>query len=64
MLGDVNNDGKINMLDAILVQKNGVGLLTLSDTQLEASDANKDGKLSATDALFILEAVAQIRPLS
>lgn len=53
MLGDVNNDGKINMLDAILVQKHGVGLSKLSDTQLEASDVNKDGKVNMLDAILL-----------
>ncbi|MGN0441708.1 MAG: dockerin type I repeat-containing protein, partial [Acutalibacteraceae bacterium] len=53
LLGDVNSDGKINMLDAIFVQKNGVGLITLSDAQLQSADVNGDGKVNIRDAIII-----------
>ena len=53
MLGDVNNDGKINMLDAILVQKHGIGLTALTDTQLQIADVTGDGNVNIRDAILI-----------
>ncbi|MGN0456690.1 MAG: dockerin type I domain-containing protein, partial [Acutalibacteraceae bacterium] len=53
LLGDVNNDGKINMLDAILVQKHGIGLTALTDTQLQIADVTGDGNVNIRDAILI-----------
>lgn len=53
LLGDVNNDGKINMLDAILVQKHGIGLTSLTDTQLQIADVTGDGNVNIRDAILI-----------
>ena len=53
MLGDVNNDGKINMLDAITVQKYGVGQVSLTDLQLQSADVSHDGKVNIRDAILI-----------
>ena len=53
LLGDVNNDGKVSVLDATEIQKYIAGLVILSDSQLAAGDVNGDGNLTVTDATQI-----------
>lgn len=54
-LGDVNEDGKINSSDALLILQSAVGKITLSATQTLAADVNKDGKINSSDALKVLQ---------
>ncbi len=54
--GDVNDDGKVNATDALLVLRCAVGKATLTERQRLAGDANGDGALNAADALLILRA--------
>ena len=63
-LGDVNNDGKISSIDALLVLKHVAGIENsiLTGTYLAAADVNKDSKVSSLDALLILKRVAGIEP--
>ena len=58
MLGDVNGDGKISVLDATLIQKYLAGLVTFSDTQKAAADVNGDGSVSVIDATLIQKYIA------
>lgn len=52
--GDVNDDGKINSYDALMVLQHVVGLKTLTSVQFNAGDMNSDGTLNSFDALLIL----------
>lgn len=52
-LGDVNNDGDINVNDSLLVKQSEVKLVTLTDTQQLAADVNKDGEVNVNDSLKI-----------
>lgn len=54
-LGDVNNDGKVNSTDALLVLQYSVKLKTLSATQLLYADMDFNSKYNSTDALKILQ---------
>ena len=56
MLGDVNNDGKIQAKDARLALRAAVGLETYAAGSREfiAADVTKDGKVQAKDARIIL----------
>ena len=58
MLGDVNGDGNISVLDATLIQKYIAGLVTFSDTQKAAADVNGDGSVSVLDATLIQKYIA------
>ena len=58
LLGDVNGDGKISVLDATLIQKYLAGLVTFSDTQKAAADVNGDGSVSVIDATLIQKYIA------
>ena len=59
LLGDVNGDGNISVLDATLIQKYIAGLVTsFSDTQKAAADVNNDGSVSIVDATLIQKYIA------
>ena len=51
-LGDVNSDGKINSVDAVLILQSYVGLIELD---LGPADVNFDGKINSVDAVKVLQ---------
>lgn len=53
LTGDMNNDGEITVLDATLLQKHLVGLVTLNKETLSRADADGNGRLSVSDATTI-----------
>ena len=53
MTGDVNNDGVIDIMDSILVQKYTSDEAELTPEQLEAADVNGDGSVYVLDAMDI-----------
>ena len=57
-LGDINSDGTINTLDAILVLQHISHKTTLTDTQKLAADTSKDGTINTVDAIKILQYVS------
>lgn len=58
LIGDVNNDGKVSVLDATEIQKYIAGLTTFSSAQLAAGDVNGDGKITIIDATLIQKYIA------
>ena len=52
--GDINADGKINSLDALLILQKSVGKIELNSDQSEAADINSDGNINSYDALVAL----------
>ncbi len=54
LLGDVNDDGKINSKDARETLRHYVGATKLDDYKLFSADVNSDGKVNAKDARQIL----------
>ena len=52
-LGDVNDDGKINVVDANLVRRYSAKLITLGKEEAVAADVNGDGKINVVDANLI-----------
>ena len=54
-LGDVNNDGRINVQDVTLVMKHILGLETLTIEQQEAADVNGDGVIDVQDATLLMQ---------
>ncbi len=55
--GDVNFDGKLSAVDALMTLQAAVGSRTLSIYQPEVADLDGDGKITASDALTILLSV-------
>ena len=53
ILGDVNNDGKIDQYDYVLVKRHHFNTRTLTEDEATRADANKDGKVDTYDYLLI-----------
>ena len=60
LLGDVDSDGKVSVMDATLIQMYKAQMSDLSDEQLKKADTDKDGKVSIMDATQIQRFVAQL----
>ncbi len=54
MLGDINGDGRINVLDAGLIVSYYTGERTMEEIELVAADVNGDGKVNVLDAGLIV----------
>ena len=63
LLGDVNNDGKVNIIDARWLLQASSGSRTLTDAQKTASDVNGDGKINIIDARWLLQVASGSRKL-
>ena len=59
LLGDVNGDGEITVVDATILQKYIVGQTTLDDETLNVADVNKDGAITVVDATLIQKFVVK-----
>ena len=59
-MGDVNEDGKVDFLDAIMVLRYDAEIIQLTDNQMRAAEVNKDGKVDFLDAIMILRYDAEI----
>ncbi len=53
--GDVNGDGVVDAVDAMLVLRHCAGKLTLTGGRLAAADANGDGRVNTDDVSDILK---------
>ena len=62
-LGDVDANGTVNAVDALMVLRHAVGKLTLDNNQQTAANVNFDDKINAVDALWILQAAVGKRTL-
>lgn len=62
--GDVNNDGKISAVDALMVLKYVAGTQELTQKQMLRANMNKDaaGAVTAIDARWILQTAAGLTP--
>lgn len=52
--GDMNGDGYVNAVDAMLVLRAVAGLTALTSAQSAADDVNGDGEINSADARLIL----------
>ena len=59
-VGDVDADGRIDIIDATMVQRYIVNLETLSASQITAADANLDGEVTVVDVTEIQKYIAGI----
>ncbi|MCR4645925.1 MAG: dockerin type I repeat-containing protein [Oscillospiraceae bacterium] len=58
--GDVNENGRLDILDVIFVNKHVMIGETLTETQKQAADVNQNGSVDEIDSLMILKEVVGI----
>jgi hypothetical protein len=58
LLGDLNNDGSITTIDALMALQAASGRIVLTADQSLAGDVTRDAVVSTIDALKILQYVA------
>lgn len=51
--GDVNNDGKISIIDMLLIFEYKSGAFSLEPDELQRADTDNDGSITLADALAI-----------
>ena len=56
-LGDVNEDGNVDIVDALMALQAAAEKVTLSDTQKANANVDGEGNVTAADALMILQCV-------
>ena len=64
MLGDVNNDGKINVTDVSKTAAHVKGIRPLDENAQKSADVNGDNKINVTDIAKIAAHVKGIKPLN
>ena len=57
MLGDINSDGSIDILDVVLIVNIILGVLEPSEAQLIAGDLNLDGVINILDVVQIVNII-------
>lgn len=55
LYGDINQDGRIDITDAVLLNKASAGAVKLNDAAAKSADCNANGELGTDDAIFLLE---------
>ena len=59
LYGDVNYNGEIDIDDASLIQRAGIDLAKLTDTQKALADVNADGRVSILDVTCVQKYLAE-----
>ncbi len=59
LLGDIDGNGKVEVLDATLIQRHEARFERLTEEQLKLADTNKDGEVNVLDATMIQRLVAK-----
>lgn len=54
LLGDVDHNGIVNVVDSVTVLRHALGLITIPDDARLQADVTGDGSIDVTDALMIL----------
>lgn len=60
LYGDINLDGKIDLTDAIMLNKAMAEVVTLTDQQAANADCDGNGSLDGNDAIVLLRFLVQI----
>ncbi len=62
LVGDVDGDGKVTIIDATYIQRHLAQLATIPEDRLPCADTNKDTRVSILDATQIQRFIAQLIP--
>lgn len=54
IIGDVDGNGKIELVDALLVVRHAMNISSLTEDQMTRADINEDDNINLTDALLII----------
>ena len=57
LLGDLNSDGAVNILDAVILVNFVLGFQTPTDIEFSASDLNSDGILNVLDIVQLVNII-------
>lgn len=60
LYGDVNDDGKVDIQDATVIQKASARILTLNDVAKKSADVNNDTKVDIQDATMVQKYAARV----
>lgn len=60
IIGDVNMDNTINMLDVILIQQHLAKIISLTDYNFTLADTNKDNKITLVDYVLIQRYISKL----
>ncbi|MBE6678145.1 MAG: hypothetical protein E7597_05060 [Ruminococcaceae bacterium] len=60
LIGEVNNDGTVNSLDAAQILKHDARLITFEGVWLDVADVNTDGAVNSLDAALVLKYDAKL----
>lgn len=55
ILGDINNDGKIDAIDMYVCLKSASGGVSLDTEEAARADVNEDGRVNVVDTRWILQ---------
>ena len=55
ILGDINNDGKIDAIDAYVCLEAASGVISLDTEEAARADVNEDGRVDAGDTRWIFQ---------
>ena len=58
--GDINLDGRVDITDAVLLNKFCSGAITLDDTAKKNADCNGDGEVTGSDSTVLLQFLVSI----
>lgn len=61
-IGDVNEDGKISLIDVLTIQKAVAYIITLTDKQEFIADVDQNGSVTLADALLIQKYITKLLP--
>ena len=60
IVGDINDDGKVNSSDYMLIRRHILSNPALTGTSLTKADLNKDGKINAADYIIVRKLILGI----
>lgn len=60
LYGDVNLDGRVDITDAVLLNKKVSGAVTLNDAAMKNADCNVDNEVNGDDAILLLKFLVHI----
>ncbi|MCQ4021478.1 MULTISPECIES: Ig-like domain-containing protein [unclassified Ruminococcus] len=60
--GDLNRDGKVNLRDAIEIQKISLSMIELNEDKSKCGDVDKNGRVNLLDSIYVQKYAANMNP--